>query len=67
MLDADTHGHLLPGDKEKEMIDVDTWEEGDSLASLLTAQVIQNAHFTEFGKALFLFNSNSIFLFLLPK
>lgn len=26
-------------DKEKDMIDVDTWEEGDSLASLLTAQV----------------------------
>ena len=27
-----------PTDKEKD-IDVDTWEEGDSLASLLTAQV----------------------------
>lgn len=29
---------LDPTDKEKD-IDVDTWEEGDSLASLLTAQV----------------------------
>lgn len=38
---AESDGHILPaiGDKEKEMIDVDTWEEGDSLASLLTAQV----------------------------
>lgn len=39
---TETESHLLPtigGDKDKEMIDVDTWEEGDSLASLLTAQV----------------------------
>lgn len=47
MLDHHTEssdGHLIPavGDKEKEMIDVDTWEEGDSLASLLTAQVGSN-------------------------
>ncbi|XP_046452072.1 ataxin-7-like protein 3 [Daphnia pulex] len=38
---TETESHLLPtigGDKDKEMIDVDTWEEGDSLASLLTAQ-----------------------------
>ena len=44
MLDnhSETDSHLLPvigTDKDKEMIDVDTWEEGDSLASLLTAQV----------------------------
>lgn len=44
MLDnhAEADGHLLPAigaDKDKDMIDVDTWEEGDSLASLLTAQV----------------------------
>lgn len=39
---TESDGHLLPAisDKDKEMIDVDTWEEGDSLASLLTAQVI---------------------------
>lgn len=39
---SETDSHLLPGtggDKDKEMIDVDTWDEGDSIASLLTTQV----------------------------
>ncbi|KAK4019795.1 LOW QUALITY PROTEIN: ataxin-7-like protein 3 [Daphnia magna] len=38
---SETDSHLLPGtggDKDKEMIDVDTWDEGDSIASLLTTQ-----------------------------
>lgn len=39
---TETDSHHLPntaGDKDKEMIDVDTWDEGDSIASLLTTQV----------------------------
>lgn len=45
MLDAPEDGSALVADKEKDMIDVDTWEEGDSLASLLTAQVSAHCWF----------------------
>jgi len=53
-----------PPDKEKD-IDVDTWEEGDSLASLLTAQVntavIRHFSHSSFRKTkTFLKNDNKI-------